>query len=425
MKIFSPNIENLVRDKRKKFSLIIALFTLIMAVFSLCLSIAYINGYLMKDDFKIDGLQTIVGSIIFMIIALFSLILVIKNRIKPGVIIAIFTFQFLLIVFSFIFIGLINKLLYIITLTLAVNIISSVCLSVLVNKKILFVYSSVTVIHLLIIDALIDYIPVISVIGLIIIIIFSTITIYYFSSFQDYLLKTAKAKFETEKKFVKNLSKVNKELNSVLNEKTVLLREVHHRVKNNMQLISSLISLQEKYINVKDTQTLFKDTQDRIKTMALVHDIIYENKNLSIINFIDYLYMLSDFLKNEYTKKNDDIVFEVKSAKELKLDLDSTIPLGLIMNELIGNSLKYAFQNRKSGKISIDFVFDNDILSNIIFSDNGIGLDDNIDVFAGDSMGFLIINILCEQLQIKLNLNENKNGTCFNLELKEKSALNK
>ncbi|HTL81900.1 MAG TPA: PAS domain S-box protein, partial [Bacteroidia bacterium] len=198
-----------------------------------------------------------------------------------------------------------------------------------------------------------------------------------------------------------------------LKEKEVLLKEVHHRVKNNLQVISSILNLQSSYVRDKKILEILLESQNRIKSMAFVHESLYQTKDFSNISFQEYVGNISRNLVHSYSA--------VGSAPELKLDLepidlnlDTAIPCGLIINELLSNALKYAFPEKKKGKIGVSVKKKGDQIS-ICISDNGIGLPKNIDFRNTESLGLQLVISLVEQINGKIKL-DTKKGTKFTIE---------
>lgn len=198
-------------------------------------------------------------------------------------------------------------------------------------------------------------------------------------------------------------------IHSSLKEKEILLKEIHHRVKNNLQIISSLLNLQSNYIKDSSAYEMFKDSQNRIKTMAHIHEKLYQSQDLSSINFSEYINDLIYSLFKIY-KSSSDIELNMDLC-EVILNIDVAIPCGLIINEIISNSLKYAFTNSKKGCINIQLMFNNKEIT-LILNDNGKGLPEDIDFENSSTLGLQLISMLCEQINAKIKLNR-ENGTEF------------
>ena len=191
-----------------------------------------------------------------------------------------------------------------------------------------------------------------------------------------------------------------------LKEKEVLLKEVHHRVKNNLQVISSILNLQRAYLKDKNSDNLFRELQNRVRSMSFIHESLYQTQDFSNLNFGEYLNNLGTNLKHSYLIDDDNIELEVISDK-LFLNLDYSIPCGLIVNELVSNAFKYAFPNGRSGKIDV-IVKNLHNFVEIIVADNGIGISADIDIKNTESLGLQLVTSLVEQLDGELfhrNLN--------------------
>lgn len=208
------------------------------------------------------------------------------------------------------------------------------------------------------------------------------------------------------------LSQANDKLQTSLQEKVVLLKEIHHRVKNNLQVISSLLSLQSRDIADDRDLALFINSQNRIKTMALIHERLYQSDDLAKVDFADYIPALADSLFNTYKTSAQEIALKV-NVGDLMLDLDQAIPCGLMLNELISNSLKYAFPNERSGEIHVQLGPTQDGHVELVVGDNGIGLPADLNFRTSKSLGLQLINILTRQLRGSVELQTQQAGTEF------------
>lgn len=200
------------------------------------------------------------------------------------------------------------------------------------------------------------------------------------------------------------------ELTNSLKEKEILLKEVHHRVKNNMQVISSILSLQSAYVTDQGVLNVLRESRNRIAAMASIHERLYRTENLSDIKFSTYIKDLAESLVNTYELSNTSVEL-VFSLDEVFLSLNTAIPCGLILNELISNSLKYAFEGRPAGKIEIKLISESEKIS-LSLADDGIGIPENIKIDKTDTLGLQLVSTLVEQIEGKLHL-EQKNGTKF------------
>jgi len=201
-------------------------------------------------------------------------------------------------------------------------------------------------------------------------------------------------------------------LSRSLKEKELLLKEIHHRVKNNLQVVSSLLRLQSGYVKDENSLDILIDSQNRVRSMALVHQKLYQSKDFSEIDFNEYIKQLSEHLFNVFKSRSNGIEICVNPGK-VNLSIDQAIPCGLILNELITNSLKYAFPEENKGKIVLDLANKNNTCC-ITISDNGIGFPENIDYKETKSLGLQLVNTLVGQLDGMLSMESNA-GTTFRI----------
>ena len=191
-----------------------------------------------------------------------------------------------------------------------------------------------------------------------------------------------------------------------------MMKEIHHRVKNNFMIIQSLLQLQSRHIDDEDVLEIFKESQNRIKSMAFVHQRLYQHDNLKKINFGDYPETLASDIFKSYVSNPDQITLDI-DTEDVALDIDTAIPLGLILNELISNSLKYAFPEGRKGKLMVkSYLKDNRY--NLIVSDNGIGIPEELNYEKLNSLGLKLIYSLSEQIGAKVKL-DTTNGTKFEI----------
>ncbi|MCK9152367.1 PAS domain S-box protein [Methanobacterium alcaliphilum] len=190
--------------------------------------------------------------------------------------------------------------------------------------------------------------------------------------------------------------KADNKIRSSLKEKEILLRELHHRVKNNLQVISSLLSLQSRYIDDEEVLNLFKDSQNRVKSMTLVHEKLYQSQNLSEVDLKVYVKELAGVIFRSYGVSTSKVTLDLDI--EQSVELNTAIPLGLIITELLTNSLKYAFPSKESGEIKISF-HENDSGKYVLkVADNGVGLPEGLDVMKSKSLGLRLVRTLANQL---------------------------
>lgn len=200
-------------------------------------------------------------------------------------------------------------------------------------------------------------------------------------------------------------------------EKDILLKEIHHRVKNNLQVITSFLSLQSSGIRDKKTLSLFESSQYRINSMSLIHEMLYQSDNLSTINYNQYLQQLMASLFLSFQNKKNHVTSQIKVQNNLQINLDTAIPLGLIIAEIITNALKYAFVSQAEGLVYIDLhrhIEDNRYLLKI--GDNGVGLPDVQQKTKSSSLGMQLIRRLVRQLNGSIRFDSNQKGTHYHIE---------
>jgi len=208
-----------------------------------------------------------------------------------------------------------------------------------------------------------------------------------------------------------------------LQEKEVLLKEVHHRVKNNLQVISSILNLQSSYVKDEGTLNILKESQNRIKSMAFIHESLYQTKDFSSINFTEYVINLSQNLIHSYSNFDHEVKLNL-DIQNVFLNLDLAIPCGLIINEIVSNALKYAFtDNSEGGEITIKMHIKGDDLV-LKIGDNGKGLPKNIDYRNTESLGLQLVVTLTDQLSGTIELNLDK-GTNYTIIFKQNQVKNR
>jgi two-component sensor histidine kinase len=209
----------------------------------------------------------------------------------------------------------------------------------------------------------------------------------------------------------------NRLVNS-LREKDILLKEVHHRVKNNIQIISSLLNLQARYVKDRQAREIIQDSRNRIESMALVHEKLFRSKDLERIDMNSYIQELASFLFNSYSKNRSQVDLKINVAS-VELGIDTAIPLSLIINELVVNSLKHAFPEGRHGEIGIDLAKTGANTLMLVFSDNGIGFPDTVSFPHFQSLGLQLIQSLAQQLMGDIKVITNTAGTTFTITLSE------
>ena len=203
------------------------------------------------------------------------------------------------------------------------------------------------------------------------------------------------------------------QLTASLREKEVLLKEVHHRVKNNLQIVSSLLELQSDALDDAALLAQFRDSQDRIRSMALVHETLYQSQELARLDLARYIHTLSAQLVQSYNIDPQRISVLIQ-VDPVVLDMDQAIPCGLILNELLSNAFKYAFPQNRTGAVHVELHADTAQQAALVVRDNGIGFPDEIDFRHTESLGLQLVAMLTEQLQGTIAL-ERADGTTFTL----------
>jgi PAS domain S-box-containing protein len=200
--------------------------------------------------------------------------------------------------------------------------------------------------------------------------------------------------------------KYEQQISSSLKEKEILLKEIHHRVKNNMQVISSLLSLQSKYIPDKQTQELFEESRNRIRSMALIHEKLYQSKEFVNIDFQSYVNDLVSNIMISYGFRGRNINLKLE-IENISFDIDTAITLGLIINELVSNSYKHAFRGRKNGELFVMIKKEDDCY-NLVVKDDGNGIAEDINLKNVDSLGLQLVDTLIRQLYGSFELRNNR-----------------
>jgi two-component sensor histidine kinase len=217
----------------------------------------------------------------------------------------------------------------------------------------------------------------------------------------------------------KRIDAQNKVIRKALSEKDILLREIHHRVKNNLQLVSSMLTLQGRSIDDESALQAINEGKSRVRSMALIHQDLYSKDSITGIGVTDYLNRLTNELFTTYNIDSDRIKLETE-IQEIELDIDTLVPLGLIINELFSNCLKYAFPENREGILSISLKDEFGKL-NLSIKDNGIGFDPNN---VGDSsFGTTLISALTDQLEGEMTINT-ENGTQVNISFSDYKVMN-
>jgi PAS domain S-box-containing protein len=221
---------------------------------------------------------------------------------------------------------------------------------------------------------------------------------------EDGLLVTAAIRDISERR------KVETKLRASLEEKEVLLKEIHHRVKNNLQIVSSMLSLQLDQLTDSVALERFKESQTRVRSIALFHEKLYQSKDLARIDIADYLRGLATGLFAAYGV-NPDVVTLTVEAEDVSLDVDAAISCGLIVNELVSNSLKHAFPNGRTGRVRVELRTLNGEVE-LAVADDGVGFPDGVDVWSTGTLGLKLVSIFTEQVGGAIELDRSA-GTRF------------
>jgi len=202
-----------------------------------------------------------------------------------------------------------------------------------------------------------------------------------------------------------------------LAEKEILLREIHHRVKNNMQIVSSLFNLQTEYIADEGARRMLKEGQLRIRSMALIHEQLYMARDLSKIEFASYLRSLTSHLFGFFKVDRAQVRLDT-DIEDVRLDINTAVPCGLLFNELMTNVLKHAFPEGRSGTVLVTLRREKDGILKLCVKDDGVGFPDSLDIRGAASFGLQIVNLLLDQLDASIEI-DRTNGTAFTITFRE------
>jgi two-component sensor histidine kinase len=220
---------------------------------------------------------------------------------------------------------------------------------------------------------------------------------------------------EMVKERTTKLAETNEELQREIAEKELLLKEIHHRVKSNMQLISNMLSIQETQIKDESARKVFREGWSRIRFMALVHEKLYQSDDFTGINFAEFTKSLLNDLFGTYNVGPDTINLKI-GIKNVYLDINLAIPCGLIINELVSNSLKFGFREQQKGEIMIECESKNSIYE-LTVGDNGKGFPKYLDFRNAESLGLQLVRLLCKKINATIELDRSK-GTLFKIVFK-------
>ena len=210
--------------------------------------------------------------------------------------------------------------------------------------------------------------------------------------------------------YITDKKEASRQIMESLKEKEVLLQEVHHRVKNNLQVISSILNLQSSYVKDKNSLSILRESQNRIKSMSFIHESLYQTKDFNRLDFEDYITGLTKNLLYSYSMISGHIALDA-NVDRLYLSLDQAIPCGLIVNELVSNALKHAFPDERKGVIIVK-VYEKKNIVHMEISDDGVGFPKGFDIKKSDSLGLQLVYTLTEQLDGDIKISSKK-GTKY------------
>ncbi len=204
-----------------------------------------------------------------------------------------------------------------------------------------------------------------------------------------------------------------KRIQDALQQKDLLLKEVHHRVKNNLQVIHSLLDLQALKMMDSDVVDVLRDSQNRIRSMSLIHQTLYQSQNFARVDFQRFLGELLPRLTESYGARSRQVHINVQ-ARDVKLPINEAIPCGLIVNELVSNALKHGFPNDQSGTVLVEISQNEEQVVELSISDDGRGISPEMDLTRSDSLGLQLVHLLTRQLHGQLDV-QRSNPTRFTL----------
>jgi two-component sensor histidine kinase len=220
--------------------------------------------------------------------------------------------------------------------------------------------------------------------------------------------KAERALNESEERFTVQGATLERQT-AVLQQREILLREIHHRVKNNMQVMSSLLSLQSRAASNPETSRMLADNQSRIQSMALLHEILYQSEDLAVVDFPKYVLRMVDHLFRSYGVINRQVRLHTE-LDQIGLDLDDALPAGLLISEVISNSLKHGFPEGREGEVRIQLREQSAASVLLVLSDNGVGLPSGLDWTTSRSLGLRLVRALAQQLRANLQI-QSQGGT--------------
>lgn len=203
---------------------------------------------------------------------------------------------------------------------------------------------------------------------------------------------------------ITELRETQRRLEQALSAKEVLLREVHHRVRNNLQIISSLLRLESRSVREAPVLRILTETQGRIYALAIIHELLYESKDMENVNRREYITRIARHLYQSFGVGAERVKLTI-SVEDVECPIKIAIPLGLIVNELVSNSLEHAFPENRRGEIRVSIEHVSESQSELVVADNGIGMPDDLEVSGTGTFGLYLVNTLTEQLQGVIELN--------------------
>ncbi len=219
-------------------------------------------------------------------------------------------------------------------------------------------------------------------------------------------------------RFLSEIQDSNEQLQNLIGEKEVLLKEIHHRVKNNLQVITSLLSLQASFIDDEQSKSLFRYSQYRINSMAMIHEMLYQSDDIACIDYALYSKKLIDALIISMKSSEHQVTVDL-NVKDVNLNIDTAIPLGLLVNEIITNALKYGIPGNAKGTVYLHItkgVYNNYVMH---IGDDGVGFADHINFRNSNSLGLMLMHRLVLQLKGNIEKNNLMKGTNYDISFEE------
>ena len=213
-------------------------------------------------------------------------------------------------------------------------------------------------------------------------------------------------------------TELNKELLERIREKDTLLKEVHHRVKNNLQTVCSLLNMQSRGTEDEQMKNLIKSSQNRVMAMAMVHEMLYQREDLTVIDYKPYVFKLTEYLIKSVKGPDSEVKLAI-DIPDIELGIDTAIPLGLLINETITNSLKYGIKDDAEGEIHIELKKEQQGDYIMTIGDNGIGISDSVDPKTTKSLGLKLIHNLARQLKGSITRDWSRKGTNYIVKFKD------